>query len=327
MAGKLLYKPSSEKDGRLAVLADTNAPITLRSPQGQVIASGKNYGASNGYAGTYRFDRPGGRYPQGTQLYVGDSAYKLGNTGARHENPQLLSGSGNVLNMTASAGGGGGSTMINLAPFEQQLGLGSGMPAGYTAVPGQEKAFRKSNEQLFNKFSDMYDPAIQGYLQDLDRSRLNYIQGAGTGDIGQEMVLPEGLDLASGSSMTAMRNRGSQFGQAQSMNASDSMSRDELERVGRNLDALQIGKGMEKSTNTGLAGLARIASSGAISLGDVEFSSQLQKMGHDAKLEIAGIENSVAQKLGNFDDDMDYYNIARPLINKGIDWAFEQYYQ
>lgn len=83
--GGLLWKPVSEMDGRLAVLAPSG-DVAIVDAQGNVIESGRDYGASNGYGATVRFSRPGSAY-NNVYLKVGGQYYSIPKGGSRYENP------------------------------------------------------------------------------------------------------------------------------------------------------------------------------------------------------------------------------------------------
>jgi len=61
--GRFLWKPISEKNGALVVLADGANQVFLKDMNtGETIEHGINAGASNGYGGTFRFTKTGNAY-------------------------------------------------------------------------------------------------------------------------------------------------------------------------------------------------------------------------------------------------------------------------
>ena len=72
------WKPRSENDGNLVVLAQGGRPISLVDQEGNLVAQGRNHGASNGYGSTVRFGKPGGAYGD-VNLRVGNQTYDIPN--------------------------------------------------------------------------------------------------------------------------------------------------------------------------------------------------------------------------------------------------------
>jgi hypothetical protein len=74
--GQFLWKPTSDKDGKLAVLLPPNytgrvKSLQILTPQGdQVLATGKAAGTGNGDREHFRFDRSGGSFPDGSIVAV-----------------------------------------------------------------------------------------------------------------------------------------------------------------------------------------------------------------------------------------------------------------
>jgi len=115
-----LWKPTSERDGRLAVLLPSDfggrnvSNVYIVGPQGNILESGKDFGPSNGNRPTYRFSGAGGAYPAGSRVVTqfadgGGASFGIGNPGGRNENvsPEFFEGSFDA------ASGGEGSNAFN----------------------------------------------------------------------------------------------------------------------------------------------------------------------------------------------------------------------
>lgn len=98
-APKIRWKPRSEKDGKLVVLAGGGGNYQIVDRNGKIVENGRSYGASNGYGNTVRFSKPGSAY-QGMYLKIGNQVYDLGNAG-QDAGP----GTGRSLNTMGSGGG------------------------------------------------------------------------------------------------------------------------------------------------------------------------------------------------------------------------------
>lgn len=93
--GGFLFKPASESDGKLVVLLPPRYTgevegVILRGPDGRELESGDARGVANGEREHYRFDRPGGAYPDGltveVQLRGGRTvSYEIAETSRRFE--------------------------------------------------------------------------------------------------------------------------------------------------------------------------------------------------------------------------------------------------
>ncbi len=69
--GQFLWKPRSDKDGRLAILLPPNmtgkvSGVSVVSPAGEVIEKGSSGGVGNGGREHFRFRRQGADYPDGS---------------------------------------------------------------------------------------------------------------------------------------------------------------------------------------------------------------------------------------------------------------------
>ena len=74
-AGGFLYKPFSDSDGKLVVLtpesmAGNVASVTVRGPDGSVLATGIPKGNGNGGRDHFRFDKPGSAFPPNVTVEV-----------------------------------------------------------------------------------------------------------------------------------------------------------------------------------------------------------------------------------------------------------------
>jgi hypothetical protein len=92
--GQFLWKPKSEKDGKLAVLLPKQytgkvASVEVLSPDGQQkLAQGKASGVGNGDREHFRFNSPGEAFPDGSIVFVtlkdgSTSQVEIKNTSAR----------------------------------------------------------------------------------------------------------------------------------------------------------------------------------------------------------------------------------------------------
>ena len=150
MAGKTLWKPSSEKDGNLVILADTNQNISLVDSSGKLIETGRSHGGSNGYGNTVRFNRPGGSYAPGTRIMIGDSQYDVGgDLGRRNTKWSLTKGPGVDFNVSGPHHSGGSFAGGLGAGLVSNVNMGN---AAFGVIPGQERALRQRNEDLFARW-------------------------------------------------------------------------------------------------------------------------------------------------------------------------------
>jgi hypothetical protein len=93
--GGFLYKPFSDSDGNLVVLTPESlagqvASVTVRGPDGGVLATGIPKGNGNGGRDHFRFDQPGSAFPPNitieVQLVDGSSkSYPIGNPSLRYD--------------------------------------------------------------------------------------------------------------------------------------------------------------------------------------------------------------------------------------------------
>lgn len=88
----ILWKPVSEADGKLVVLFPTQVGnVQIKDAEtGQVLATGRSTGASNGYADTVRFNQPGRNFQNviiddgsGAPIYVQDGSRRDANLAAK----------------------------------------------------------------------------------------------------------------------------------------------------------------------------------------------------------------------------------------------------
>jgi hypothetical protein len=74
--GEFLWKPKSEKDGKLAILTPKAYSGKIESVQvispngGEVIAKGKPAGIGNGDREHFRFNQPGDAFPDGSVVLI-----------------------------------------------------------------------------------------------------------------------------------------------------------------------------------------------------------------------------------------------------------------
>lgn len=87
----ILWKPSSEGDGKLAVLFPYAAGnVTIKDAEtGEILDVGQSSGASNGYADTVRFSKPGTMFQNvimvdsnGTEFFIPDGSQRNENVTA-----------------------------------------------------------------------------------------------------------------------------------------------------------------------------------------------------------------------------------------------------
>lgn len=84
-SGEFLWKPISDKDGKLAVLlpkslTDSVSEVAIVSAdKKRVLQRGRFSGVGNGDRTHFRFSKPGGEFPDGSIVWI-----KLKNGGARH---------------------------------------------------------------------------------------------------------------------------------------------------------------------------------------------------------------------------------------------------
>lgn len=249
-----------------------------------------------------------------------------GQTHSYNFSPGAGSSSGSSSSSSSRRVTGRGS--FDRSPYEKALGLGMGMPAGFTAVPGQEKALQASNEELFNRFSDYYDPAIQEMLGDADRTRLPYLIAPGVGDL-MAKARESGLGAAlgpGGAGVARLRQLGGATAQGGALVSSAARTQDEMGKLGRNLEGLKLGLGIDSDTNKALAGLATTANQGALQIGNAELSAQLQKMSSDAQQDISSIQTQTGLARDAAADKLGYWNlIGEPAVDAGLDWLFDTF--
>jgi hypothetical protein len=122
-AGGFLFKPVSDSDGKLAILLPPKlsglvSGVRLVGPNGETIESGRYAGNGNGGRDHFRFNRPGGGYPNGLTVEVALKTgeivrYLIQETSQRTENITPSNGgssSGGSENTGGSAGGNTDST-------------------------------------------------------------------------------------------------------------------------------------------------------------------------------------------------------------------------
>ena len=73
--GNFLWKPQSDKDGKLAILLPTEfvgkvASVSVVGPNGETTASGKYAGVGNGEREHYRFSKSGGDFADGSSVLI-----------------------------------------------------------------------------------------------------------------------------------------------------------------------------------------------------------------------------------------------------------------
>jgi hypothetical protein len=74
--GEFLWKPKSDKDGKLAILLPKGLTgkvkgVKILSPDGsQVLGKGKNSGVGNGDREHFRFSKAGGQFPDGAMVVI-----------------------------------------------------------------------------------------------------------------------------------------------------------------------------------------------------------------------------------------------------------------
>jgi hypothetical protein len=75
-SGEFLWKPQSEKDGKLAVLIPSSltgrvAEVAIVSPdKKRVLQSGKFSGVGNGNRAHFRFSKSGDKFPDGAIVWI-----------------------------------------------------------------------------------------------------------------------------------------------------------------------------------------------------------------------------------------------------------------
>lgn len=94
-AGGFLYKPFSDSDGNLVVLTPESmagqvASVTVRGPDGSVLATGVPKGNGNGGRDHFRFDKPGSALPPNVTVEVklrdgSTKSYPIGNPSLRYD--------------------------------------------------------------------------------------------------------------------------------------------------------------------------------------------------------------------------------------------------
>ncbi len=119
-AGQFLFKPISDSDGRLAILlppklAGLVSGVKLIGPGGKDLESGRYAGNGNGGRDHYRFNQPGGNYPDGLTVEVALKTgqlvrYLIRETSQRTENITAENGNGN--DGSSSNGGSSGDNSL-----------------------------------------------------------------------------------------------------------------------------------------------------------------------------------------------------------------------
>jgi hypothetical protein len=75
LSGEFLWKPISDSDGKLVILLPSGltglvAEVTIQTPDGKVIESGKFKGVANGGREHFRFSKDGGSFPDGSVVVI-----------------------------------------------------------------------------------------------------------------------------------------------------------------------------------------------------------------------------------------------------------------
>lgn len=84
----ILWKPVSEGNRMLVVLLATyygNPPVKVLDSSLNAVENGNYVGRTNGNRATYRFRRPGSRFPAPSYLEVGGTIYKVPDPSRRYE--------------------------------------------------------------------------------------------------------------------------------------------------------------------------------------------------------------------------------------------------
>jgi hypothetical protein len=74
-SNEFLWKPSSEKDGKLAVLLPSSfngkvKSVEIRDSKGKLISKSRYAGIGNGERGHYRFDKAGSKFPKNAKVVI-----------------------------------------------------------------------------------------------------------------------------------------------------------------------------------------------------------------------------------------------------------------
>ena len=109
----ILWKPASDADGKLVVLFpyETGNLVIKDAETGKVLDTGRSTGASNGYADTVRFNKPGSSFKnvviedgKGNLLYVDDGARRDENLATKKNAPKSKQKRGGALSEQPEAG-------------------------------------------------------------------------------------------------------------------------------------------------------------------------------------------------------------------------------
>lgn len=85
--GGMVWKPTSEGDGKLVVLLQPGVPnvgASVADATGNIVASGRYSGHTNGNRATYRFAAPGRSYPAPAILITGGAKICIPNPASRY---------------------------------------------------------------------------------------------------------------------------------------------------------------------------------------------------------------------------------------------------
>jgi hypothetical protein len=133
-----LFKPVSDSDGKLAILLPPRltglaASVRLLSPSGDILESGRYSGNGNGGREHFRFNKPGGGYPDGLAVEVALKGgeivrYIIEETSERNEGGSTASGapstaSNGESNSSSAPAARGGSRSGGRGRKEQDLSL------------------------------------------------------------------------------------------------------------------------------------------------------------------------------------------------------------
>jgi hypothetical protein len=78
------WKPISEKDGNLVILANSSYgsdDASLVDSEGNVVEKGRYVGRTNNNRPTYRFSKPGGAYPTNLRIKFGNKMFPTRGSG------------------------------------------------------------------------------------------------------------------------------------------------------------------------------------------------------------------------------------------------------
>lgn len=159
---KLLWKPYSDSDGNLAVLMpyDPGGAVIRDKTTGEILGTGRGIGRGNGFAQTYRFDKPGSSYNNAVLEFSDGTTFDVTDGSLRYEDQ----GSGQPgENITAS---GGYVPPPSMPEIDMKAQLALSLASQYAQTPTQTPLSQQMDAETRSaEVGKLVSPIVQGLTQ------------------------------------------------------------------------------------------------------------------------------------------------------------------